>query len=51
MPYDVITCILPLQQRMRAVLSDLRAGWQFTLGTEKLLPQLERVQPMRFAAY
>ena len=46
MPYDVITCSLPLQQRMRAVLSDLRAAWQLTLGTEKLLPQLERVQPM-----
>ena len=46
MPHDVITRALPLQQRIRALLSDLRAAWQLILGTEKLLPQLERVQPM-----
>ena len=50
-PYDVITCTLPLQQRMRAMLSDLRAAGKLTLGTEKLLPHLERVQPIGCYSY
>jgi hypothetical protein len=31
---------------MHAVLSDLHMAWPLALDTEKLLPQLEHVQPM-----
>ena len=46
MPYDVVTCTVPLQQCMRAMLSDLAKAWQNTSGTRGLLRELDRVQPM-----
>ena len=46
MPYDVVTCTAPLQQCMRAMLSDLAKAWQNTSGTRGLLRELDRVQPM-----